>query len=115
MNRRYLKELEQRVAERVKEARKDIGLSQEEMGERLGLTKVGYGHYERGTHPFTVSQLFWLSPILGKSVSHLLGIDAELTEEEQFLIETFRAIRDKGLREVVVKTAITCAQTDRGE
>lgn len=32
---------------RVKEARKAAGLSQEDLGQKLGLVRSGYGHYER--------------------------------------------------------------------
>jgi transcriptional regulator with XRE-family HTH domain len=40
------------IAQRVKQARQEAGLSQESLGKKLGLSKVGYGEYER------VSRLF---------------------------------------------------------
>ena len=60
---------------RVQAARKEAGLSQEDLGRRLGLSKGGYGQYERGLHPFTADQLFQLATILGRSVPSLLGLD----------------------------------------
>jgi transcriptional regulator with XRE-family HTH domain len=38
----------QAVGHRLRVARERQGLSQEEVAERLGMSAVGYGHYERG-------------------------------------------------------------------
>ena len=54
-----------------------LGECQSEMAVLLGLSKAGYGHYERGTNAFTVDQLFTLARILGRSVEHLLGLDSQ--------------------------------------
>ncbi len=37
------------VAARIRQARKEANLSQEDLGAKIGMSKVGFGHYERGT------------------------------------------------------------------
>lgn len=84
------------IARRVRDQRKTLGLSQEDMGRKLGLTKVAYGDYERVKRLFDTEQLFALSRILGKPVSWLLGITTrpgELTEDEQQLLSMYRRIK----------------------
>lgn len=78
------------ISERVIRAREDAGLSKSEFGERLGLSKQGYQHYENFTTPFTVQQLFAAARILERPVEHFLGLRTELTPEEQQLLVLFR-------------------------
>ena len=77
---------------------------QSEMAVLLGLSTAGYGHYDRGRQPFTVDQLFTLSRILGRSVGWLLGLETELSEDEDQLLTVYRsapaASRDMVLRAV---------------
>ncbi len=37
-----------RLGERLRALREDVGLSQKEVADKLGMTEVGYGHFERG-------------------------------------------------------------------
>lgn len=90
MNRLSARELA--VAERVRERRAELGLSQTDVAEALGLSKAGYGHYDRGVQPFTVDQLFSLSRILGRSVAWLIGLDTDLTEHEDALLTAYRSL-----------------------
>jgi len=96
------------VASRVREAREamDPRMSQEEVGRRLGLSKVGYGHYERGTHTFTVWQLKQLADIFGRSVEHFLGMKTDLTPDEDELLAIYRALTSqfKGVALRVLRT-----------
>lgn len=96
--------LDTEISRRVREARKSAGLSQEEVGEHLGLTRGGYGHYERGRQPFTVEQLFRLSRILGEPVEYFLGLDTELTSDEKKLLDYYRRIDPPELREVALES-----------
>lgn len=78
--------LEEQITQRVIKAREDADLSRKEVARLIHLEEQSYGHYERGRYAFTIDQLLKLSPILGRSVSWFLGIDAGLTEEEDQLI-----------------------------
>lgn len=88
------------IVQRVRNAREDAGLSQGELAEHLGLTRAGYGHYERGRNVYTVEQLFQLSRVLGRSVEWFLGLDTDLADDEDQLLTAYRTIKDdagKGL------------------
>ena len=67
---------------RVREARKAAGLTQEEMGDKLGMSRGGYGLLETGSRTITLEDLFNLSRILGWPVEYFLGLDTGLTEDE---------------------------------
>jgi transcriptional regulator with XRE-family HTH domain len=101
------------IARRVRETRERSGFSQEYLGSKLGLSKVGYGHYERGTHSFSVDQLFQLSRILGRSVEYFLGLDCQLTPDEDELLSAFRQLRYAELRRAAlgaVKAMVTAEE-----
>ena len=77
--------------------------TQDAVGECLGLSEVGYGHYDRARQPFTVEQLFKLSRLLGRSVEHFLGLNNGLTAEEDRLLAMFRSLgHDSARAEVVI-------------
>lgn len=79
------------VAKRIRDARESAGLSQEELGNKIGMSKVGYGHYERGTHLPNIWQLFQLSRILSRPVEWFLGLATDLTDDEGQLLAIYRA------------------------
>jgi transcriptional regulator with XRE-family HTH domain len=87
---------------RVIEARKEVGLSQEALGHRLGLERSGYGHYESGRQPFTIKMLFQLSRILGRPVEYFLGLDTGLTGREERVLMLFREAEKAGYGDVVI-------------
>ncbi len=90
---------------RAQAARKAKGLSQEELGRRLGLSKNGYGQYERGLHPFTAEQLVQMGAVLGQSVDYFIGEDPRLTEDEDRLLALYRHARSKGLADLLLRLA----------
>jgi len=92
MNR--LTDREDEIARRVRGVRESLNPrpTQEEMGQALGLSQVGYSHYEACRVPFTIEQLFILSRILGRSVEYFLGLDNGLTEEEDELLTRYKAL-----------------------
>lgn len=86
--------LTREIASRVRTVRENAEprLTQEEVGARLGLSKVGYGHYERGVQPFSVWHLFQLAGILGRPVEYLLGLKTDLRLDEQTLLGAYRRL-----------------------
>lgn len=89
------------VRQRLKDAREDSGLSQEEVAKRLGLgSHVAYGHYERGETDPDITNLVKLSKIFNKPVTWFLGIENEdgkhLSEDEKELLEAYRSLTYKG-------------------
>ena len=92
------------IAKRIRTLREEAGLSQEELGSKLALSKVGYGHYERGTHAFSAWQIVRLSRILNRSVPYLLGMDTGLTPDEDQLLQLYRRGREKGTGDIILRT-----------
>lgn len=86
--------LTREIASRVRAAREraEPKLTQDEMGERLGLSRVAYGHYERGLTPFTIPHLFQVARILGQPVEYLLGLTTDLHPDEQLLMGAYRRL-----------------------
>ena len=73
-----------KYGERLRQLRKEHGLSQEEVALRAEITPSYYGQLERGTANPTVSMLEKICAVMGVSISdifteestNLLGIDA---------------------------------------
>jgi transcriptional regulator with XRE-family HTH domain len=68
------------VSARLRQARMDAGLSQEEMARRLGLTQVGYSGLERGRTPVRMDTLLHICEIVGKPVTFFTGRDTVQVE-----------------------------------
>lgn len=85
--------IDKAIAKRVREARVNAGLSQEEVAGKLGLTDGGYGHYERGRQSFTLEMIFKLTEILCQSVEYFLGLDTGLTADEDRILALYREAR----------------------
>jgi transcriptional regulator with XRE-family HTH domain len=96
---------ERAIIHRVRAARHEMQLSQEQVAQCLGITKAGYGHYEREAQPFAVEQLFALSDLLGRPMAHFLGLEGELTEEEGELLQAWRSIKDDRMRALLLNMA----------
>lgn len=90
------------IAQRVKAARNAAELSQEELGRKIGLTKVGYGEYEREHRLFDTEQLAQLSRVLGRPIAYFLGLDTGLTEDEDRVLALYREARDAGMGPVAI-------------
>ena len=61
------------VGRRLREAREAVGLTQEAMGQRLGLTHVGYGDMERGRVLIRVDHLLEVCRVVGRPISWFVG------------------------------------------
>lgn len=60
-------------AERLKNLRKERGLLQQDMAEKIGITKSAYGYYEQGKTTPDVITAQKIANILDVSVDYLLG------------------------------------------
>lgn len=62
------------IAERIRMARHERGLSQQNMADELDLTVAAYSNIERGVTDITVTRLQQIATILGKEIGELLGL-----------------------------------------
>lgn len=67
---------------RLKELRKDAGLTQKQLGEMVGVTKVSICCYENGTRTPTLDTLIDLANSLGVELTYLLGVDTFMIAED---------------------------------
>lgn len=59
--------------------RKEHSLSQEQMAEKLGMSKNGYGKLERGESRFTIHHLEQIATVFNIDIADLLKNDRDLT------------------------------------
>jgi len=77
-----IEKLKQEIGERLTRARKEKDMSQDEVARMLGLSKVGYGAFERGKNLIGLNYLVMLTHIFGKPITALLP-EYVTTEEER--------------------------------
>ncbi len=82
------------VGQRVRAAREshEPRMTQDELGEKLGLSRVAYGHYERGATPFNILQLYRIANILGLPLESLLGVQGPTRQDESALLAAYRRL-----------------------
>ena len=76
------------IGERLKKARKDKKLTQQELGDMLGVSKVSICGYETGTRVPTMDNFIQLLDILEVKPDYLLGREASVIcdDEEDYSV-----------------------------
>jgi len=103
--------LERLVTERVIQARQDAGLNKRELGERLGLADSSYSPYENFRISFTINMLERLARIVDMPVEWFLGVESELTDDEQSLLSIYRRAVSAGRGDMVLSVLKTLAKS----
>lgn len=73
----------QEIGRRIRQARETAGLTQEELGRRLGISGVAVGHYERAARAVGIAELERIAEILRRPIAWFLHTPrpwAELVE-----------------------------------
>ena len=87
-------------SERLKKLRKDAGLTQVDVANKLGISQPAYASWERGVKKPTQDNLVKLSKILYVSVDYLLGnTESKQTSDVLEDIELLFRMNSKGLTE----------------
>lgn len=71
------------VGERIKEARLTKNMSQQELGDKMGVTKVSISGYEKGTRIPTLKNFLDMIEILDLDVKYALGREVMAVCEEE--------------------------------
>jgi transcriptional regulator with XRE-family HTH domain len=89
------------LPERLRELRKEMNLTQEELANKLNLTKANISKYETGRIEPNIETINFLAKFFNVSVDYLLGrtdvrsphsdAENELTEEEKELLEKIKS------------------------
>ena len=69
------------INERVKEVRKRLNLSQEEFGNRIGLSKSGISNIEKGTRNVTSKHIKLIGAVFNINESWLMTGEPDCEEE----------------------------------
>ncbi|TEB41203.1 XRE family transcriptional regulator, partial [Flavobacterium circumlabens] len=83
------------ISERIKQLRTENNLTQSELAEKVGLTYVQIGRYEKGKSNPSSDVLQKLASVLGTSTDYLMNgktgqVEAQLTDME--LIKQFQEV-----------------------
>lgn len=70
------------IGKRVRELRMERGMSQQELGLAIGVTKVSICGYENGTRLPNLEKLIKLAEVLETSTDYLLGREVTVINEE---------------------------------
>lgn len=83
------------LGENIQAARKQKGLSQEALAERVGVSRQALGKWEKGTALPSLENLQALAGVLDVSVDALLGVSrTDGTPEPALTLDTLRALLD---------------------
>lgn len=76
-------DIRKEIGRKLKEARREMEYSQEEVADQLGLSKVGYGAFERGDNLISIEYLLQLPRILDRPITYFLPDSAVSPAEKQ--------------------------------
>jgi len=65
------------LGQRIQVARQELGLTQQELASRLGLTQAALSNYEHGKRRLYLANLEQIADILGKPMSFFIDSDVE--------------------------------------
>ena len=85
-------------SERLKKLRKDAGLTQVDVANKLGISQPAYASWERGVKKPTQDNSVKIAQVLNVSVDYLVGNSEEKTDELDNIELLFR-MNSKGLTE----------------
>lgn len=91
------------IAERLRQGREYVGLSQEEVASALGISRPAVTNIELGQRKVEATEIVTLSRLYRRTVEYLLtGKDAvtEAPEQLAFLARAVKGLSDKDLDEV---------------
>lgn len=71
------------MGKRIRKQRQLIGLTQQELAERIGVSTSFVGHVERGTRKASLETLVALSNALGVGVDYLLAVSLQSSPGEE--------------------------------
>lgn len=87
-------------SERLKNLRKEAGLTQVDVAEKLGISQPAYASWERGVKKPTQDNLVKIAQVLNVSIDYLVGnSDENLKEDELDNVELLFRMNSNGLTE----------------
>ena len=96
------------TGEKIKQLRRQLGMTQEELGAKIGVQKAAINKYETGiVVNLKKSTLSSLARALNVSPIDLLSPeDGDLSGDEQFILDVFRSLPSSGKEYLLQQTQI---------
>ncbi|MFY9269412.1 MAG: helix-turn-helix transcriptional regulator [Candidatus Manganitrophaceae bacterium] len=117
-----------RVGDKIRERRVQVGLSQGELGDRLGVSYQQVQKYEKGTSQLTVEKLQKIAQILDVEIDYFLkdlppvthvgeapAPYGGLSPDERRLLQQYRAIPDPSARQALLRLVQVVGRLTRGK
>jgi len=92
-----------KVGERIRDKRKALGLSQEELAERMHVTAALISNYENDKVDIKSSVMRELADILGTSVAYLMDGDPEIDTDIKNLIRVYLMLGRPNVQKVALE------------
>ena len=71
------------VGEKIQEYRKNLGMSQDELGQKLFVSRQTVSLWEKGQTVPTIDNLLRLKEVFGVTVDEILGSNSIIDKQEQ--------------------------------
>lgn len=99
--------LSERIGSNIRRRRKELGLTQEQVGEKAGLDWTTIGAAERGVRNLSVESLLKVADALGVTAGDLVeSSEREPSEKEQALHRLTRLLQDATIDDIELVTQI---------
>lgn len=116
-------DIDRHVGERIRRRRVMLGLTQEQLGEALGISYQQIQKYETGANRVSAGRLFMISQILETGIANLFDGLGEATTDDIGstsrnvieLVRAFSKISDDKVRGSVMSLVRTLSDRDSGE
>ena len=87
-----ISDLNKKIGAKIRSAREDVGLTQTDVADLLGIQQTALAAIENGRNALRIEHLMKLPEILGKPVSYFLEFDTDFTDNEIELVLLFRKL-----------------------
>lgn len=91
--------LAKQIGLRLKRAREECRLTQEEMGTALGIGRAAYANIETGRSLLDTEHLMKLPKILYQPVTYFLGVETELSADVGEVVQVYQSIPEGPYRQ----------------
>ena len=98
------------IAQRLAELRRDKGYSQEELAEKIGLSRQAVSKWERAESSPDTGNLIALAKLYGVTLDDLLRFDEDLEDDMQFESQDRTVSSEAKAQEAAEKASVAAAQ-----
>ncbi len=118
MSQKSITDVDKHVSRRMRERRQIMGVTQEGLADRLGITFQQVQKYEKGSNRMSAGRLLGVAEVLEVPVSYFFeGLDGASAAEEAIradllldkngieLLRAFNRIEDKQMRRAIINVA----------